>query len=161
LTKSLVKTGAPANAVNGLKSPCRNEPGNWIGRNPVPGPLLNGRGKGVLKGFLGQVKIPQKPDQCSQNAAGLQAVNFFYLSFHTFDNTLAGFHFRFFALRNSISATALLHSLSEAAYNNVTGFSLNKDLMEASSCPFFLSSAKYLRLKSFHFVRSCVNHFLK
>ena len=72
-----VEARLPAQAVDRLEAPGRDEPGARIGRHAVARPLLERRAKRVVQRFLGEVEVAEQAHQRREDAARLGAVNGF------------------------------------------------------------------------------------
>ena len=62
-----------ANPVERAVAGRGRDPGPGIARNPVPRPCLERRNEGVGKRLLGEVEVPQGPDQRRQDPPGFLA----------------------------------------------------------------------------------------
>jgi hypothetical protein len=72
-----IEFGAAAHGVDALESAGGDQPGTGIGGDALARPLLDGGGKGVVKGFFGEIEIAEEADECRKNAAGFGAVDVF------------------------------------------------------------------------------------
>jgi hypothetical protein len=69
------ETCLPAQSVDGLEARRGDEPGARIGRNAFARPLFQRHAEGIVQRFLGDVEIPEQPDQRGQDAAGFVPVD--------------------------------------------------------------------------------------
>jgi hypothetical protein len=70
-----VEARAPADAVDRLETSGGNEPGARVCRDAFAWPLLERRPERVVQRFLGDVEIPEQPDQRREHASRLGTVD--------------------------------------------------------------------------------------
>ncbi len=72
-----------ANAVYGPAAGRGDEPGAGVVRGAVPRPALRGYREGLLRGFLGELKVAEEADQRSEDSAPLVAEGRIEAGYHS------------------------------------------------------------------------------
>ena len=70
-----VESRAPADSVDRLEAPGRDEPRPRIGGRTLPWPVLERRAEGFMQRLFGEIEVTEQPDQGGENAPRLGAVD--------------------------------------------------------------------------------------